>query len=334
MRKTIAAFLGAGALAVAALPAVAAERPSKRPDKHHPGAGKGHNKPGAPCGKTINRGPDAGYEVIFDGTRRCFERWKYAGGSQVTLQRDGTLQAAPGAPNLGVLWYAARPYGDFSLRLQFRDDSPEGGARANSGVQVRFPAPKSPVPGCDNAALEPAWIAVNCGHEIQINDNTDGDARKTGSIYGFADLDIAAARPTDRGVWNDLEIEVIGQTYKVFRNGVQINEFVNAPGIPFPGRPDDPGSDGRGLVGYIGLQAHGAPTDIDGFLVATFGAPVGAACATATVNAASATINDRRRRMPGWYRHLAPTAKLSARGSCQHKNYRHQVSKVGTKEPT
>jgi hypothetical protein len=58
---------------------------------------------------------------------------------------------------------------------------------------------------------------------------------------------------------------VIGQTYKVFRNGVQINEFVNAPGIPFPGRPEDPGSDGRGLVGYVGLQAHGAPTDIESF---------------------------------------------------------------------
>ena len=42
--------------------------------------GKGHNKPGAPCGKTIHRGADAGYEVIFDGSRRCFERWRYAGG--------------------------------------------------------------------------------------------------------------------------------------------------------------------------------------------------------------------------------------------------------------
>ena len=263
MRKLIvlpvaAALLAASALA---LPGGATGQPAhkdKRGDRgHHGHGGKGK------CGRESRREP--GYEVILDGSRRCFAKWQYTGGASMTLQRDGTVRSGGGEPGLGVLWYKARPYGDFSLRLQFRDDSPEGGARANSGVQVRFPAPKSPVPGCDNAAMEPAWIAVNCGHEVQINDNTDGDARKTGSIYGFADLDIAAARPTDRGVWNDLEIQVIGQTYTVFRNGEQINQFVNAPGIPFPGRPEDPGSDGRGLVGYIGLQAHGAPTDIESF---------------------------------------------------------------------
>ena len=39
MRKTIAALLGAGALAVAALPAVANERPSKQAKQHQHGAG-------------------------------------------------------------------------------------------------------------------------------------------------------------------------------------------------------------------------------------------------------------------------------------------------------
>ena len=207
MRKTIALLAGAAALAVAALPAAAEQRPPRGDNQHH--GGKGHNKPGAPCGKTIHRGADAGYEVIFDGSRRCFERWRYAGGSQVTLQRDGTLKAEPGPPNLGVLWYAARPYGDFSLRLQFRDDSPVAGQRANSGVQVRFPAPKPPVPGCPMTfdgspqTQNPAgWIAVNCGHEIQINDSPDGgtnDPRKTGSIYGFADIGAAQARVTPAG---------------------------------------------------------------------------------------------------------------------------------------
>ena len=210
------------------------------------------------------------YKVIFDGSRACFARWRYAGGSTITLQRDGTLRTGPGAPNLGVLWYAARPYGDFSLRLQFRDDAPAP-ARANSGVQVRFPAPRPPVPGCPmtfngqpqtNGA---GWIAVNCGHEVQINDSPDGDPRKTGSIYGFADLNSAQSRPTRRGIWNDLEIKVVGQHYTVIRNGFVINEHENVPGVPFPGRPNDPGSESRGLVGYIGLQAHGAPNDIVSF---------------------------------------------------------------------
>ena len=85
--------------------------------------------------------------MILDGSRRCFAQWQYAGGASVTLQRDGTVQTGGGADGLGVLWFAARPYGDFSLRLQFRDDA-TAPARANSGVQVRFPAPKSPTPGC------------------------------------------------------------------------------------------------------------------------------------------------------------------------------------------
>jgi hypothetical protein len=226
-------------------------------------------------GKVSKRDRDSGYEVIFDGSRKSFERWRYAGGSSVTLQRDGTLKAAPGPPNLGVLWYAARPYGDFSLRLQFRDDSPVAGQRANSGVQVRFPAPRPPVPGCpmtfngNPQTVNPAaWIAVNCGHEVQINDSPDGppnDPRKTGSIYGFADLNAAQARTTPAGVWNDLEIRVVGQHYTVIRNGVVINEYENLPGVPFPGRPGDPDSSSRGLVGYIGLQAHGAPQDVVSF---------------------------------------------------------------------
>jgi len=220
------------------------------------------------CGDT--RG---GYEVIFDGSRRCFKRWRYAGGASMTLRRDGTIRSGPGAPGLGVLWYAARPYGDFSLKLQFRDDAPEAGARANSGVQVRFPAPHPPVPGCPTTfngspitdAGAPAWIAVNCGHEIQINDNPAGDVRKTGSIYGFKDLDIAAARPVPKGEWSTMEIRVVKQHYTVLRDGVVINEYENVPGVYLQGRPNDPPSEARGLVGYIGLQAHGAPNDVVSF---------------------------------------------------------------------
>jgi Domain of Unknown Function (DUF1080) len=246
MRKWFALLALAALAAGAAIPAAADS--GRQGSEHH----------GSECGDV--RG---GYETIFDGSRRCFERWRYAGGASMTLQRDGTVRSGPGEPGLGVLWYAARPYGDFSLKLQFRDDAPEEGARANSGIQVRFPAPKVPVPGCPTD--DDAWVAVVCGHELQINDNPGGDPRKTGSIYGFADLDSTASKPTPKGVWNDMEIRVVGQTYTVIRNGEVINEFENAPGLPFPGRPDDPGSDSRDLVGYIGLQAHGAPNDVVSF---------------------------------------------------------------------
>jgi Domain of Unknown Function (DUF1080) len=280
--RRLFALLGVVTLAaIVALPDGAARREDDSERERHGrqdvGQGeknRGHSDAGGRCGKAGGQ-RESGYELIFDGSRKCFERWRYAGGSSVTLERDGTLKAAPGPPNLGVLWYAARPYRDFSLRLQFRDDSPVAGQRANSGVQVRFPAPRPPVPGCpmtfngNTQAVNPAaWIAVNCGHEVQINDSPDrppNDPRKTGSIYGFANLNAAQARTTPVGVWNDLEIRVVGQHYTVVRNGVTINEYQNVPGVPFPGRPNDPASSSRGLVGYVGLQAHGGPQDVVSF---------------------------------------------------------------------
>jgi hypothetical protein len=265
-RRFVTLVALAGLLPIGAMIALPAVATNSSTAEHRDGVGR--------CGQASG-GRERAYEVIFDGSRTCFQRWRYAGGSSMTLQRDGTLRAGPGAPNLGVLWYAARPYGDFSLRLQFRDDSPVTGQRANGGVHVRFPAPRPPVPGCpmtfDGApqTTNPAgWIAVNCGHEIQINDSPDasgGDPRKTGSIYGFADLDGTQSRPTPAGVWNDLEIRVVGQHYTVTRNGVVVNEYENVPGVAFPGRPNDPDSSSRGLVGYIGLQSHGAPQDVVSF---------------------------------------------------------------------
>jgi hypothetical protein len=260
MRKWIALPAGAALIAAIALPGGADGQSQD-----------GALRDGAGCGEESS--VDRGYRIILDGSRRCFAQWAYTGGASMTLQRDGSVQSGPGAPGLGVFWYKARPYGEISLRLQFRDDSPVPGRRANSGVQVRFPAPKSPVPGCPTTfngseQNNDAWIAVNCGHEVQINDSPDepgSDPRKTGSIYGFADLDSAASMPTPPGVWNDLEVLVVGQTYTVIRNGVVINEYENVPGVPFPGRPNDPDSSSRGLVGYIGLQAHGAEQDVVSF---------------------------------------------------------------------
>ncbi len=70
MRKFVAP-VALGALVVAvAIPAAA------HPRHHH---GRHHH---ARCGETRN-----GYEVIFDGSRRCLERWRYAGGASMTLQR-------------------------------------------------------------------------------------------------------------------------------------------------------------------------------------------------------------------------------------------------------
>lgn len=181
----------------------------------------------------------------------------------MTLRRDGTIRSGPGTQNLGVLWYAARPYGDFSLRLQFRDDSPIAGTRANSGVQVRFPAPRPPVPGCPmtfdgNEQPQPRGLDRRQlrprGPDQRSPDAPGNDPRKTGSIYGFADLTAAQARVTPAGVWNDLEIRVVGRRYTVFRNRVRVNDYENRPGVPFPGRPNDPDSSSRGDVSFRNIR--------------------------------------------------------------------------------
>ncbi|BCB90158.1 hypothetical protein Psuf_074710 [Phytohabitans suffuscus] len=200
-----------------------------------------------------------GYLALLDRTPASFNLWEHVGAGGFRRNADGSItsQAVDG---LGMLWFPVREYGDFSLKLQWRDDAP-GDGRVNSGVFVRFPQvhqhPQEP---------RPEWVAIKYGHELQIFDRADGDMYKSGSVYGFDRVDLAGAGVTAKGTWNDYEIRVVGQHYSLFRNGVLINEFVNAPGAVFdPPRPDDPGTDGRQhTTGYIGLQNHGA-SDIVSF---------------------------------------------------------------------
>ncbi|MFJ8579575.1 OmpL47-type beta-barrel domain-containing protein [Micromonospora sp. NPDC093277] len=193
-----------------------------------------------------------GYQAILDNTPASFNRWQQVGAGGFTRNADGSVTSKP-LSGLGMLWYPVTAYGDFSLKLQWRDDAP-GDGRANSGVFVRFPdVRKHP------AEPRPEWVAIKYGHEIQILDRPDGDQYKSGSVYGFDQVGLAGAGVTPKGTWNDYEIRVVGQHYSVFRNGKLINEYVNRPDAVFsPPRADDPGGAGRQhATGYIGLQNHG-----------------------------------------------------------------------------
>ncbi|MEU0193496.1 family 16 glycoside hydrolase [Streptomyces afghaniensis] len=202
-------------------------------------------------------GQTEGYRAIFDGSAESFAKWQQVGGGSFALNPDRTITSSTTTPGMGMLWFPQRKYGDFSLRLQWRDDAP-GTGNANSGVFVRFPwvhdHPEEP---------RPEWVAIKYGHEVQVLDRPDGDMYKTGSVYGFDRVGLAGAGVTQKGTWNDYEIRVEGQHYSVFRNGVLINEFDNTGGQEFsPPRSDDPGTDGRRFAsGYIGLQVHGT-TDV------------------------------------------------------------------------
>ncbi|MCM2410424.1 OmpL47-type beta-barrel domain-containing protein [Streptomyces sp. RKAG290] len=198
-------------------------------------------------------GQDEGYRKLFDGTAASLAKWQQVGGGQFALnEADGAITSSTTVDGMGMLWFPGRQYGDFSLKLQFRDDAP-GTGNANGGVFVRFPNvhdnPEEP---------NPEWVAIKYGHEIQINDRPDGDMYKTGSVYGFDRVGLGGAGVTPKGSWNDYEIRVVDQHYSIYRNGVLLNEFDNNGGQVFePPRGDDPGTDGRRYAsGYIGLQVH------------------------------------------------------------------------------
>jgi hypothetical protein len=200
--------------------------------------------------------------AILDRSAASFARWVHDGLGSFTRNADGSVQTDGG---LGMLWYPKESFGDVAIRLQWRDV----GGGSNGGVLIRFPQPREATAlgatkrPCQQgvgtpliAAVRPEWVAVTCGHEVQINDG-DTDAQKTGSVYNFRPL--ATSTPGPRP-WNDYEVRITGgPSYRVvvLRNGRVLNNWVNKPGQQ-ASRPGDPPTDDRQLAsGYVGLQNHG-----------------------------------------------------------------------------
>ena len=118
-----------------------------------------------------------------------------------------------------------------------------------------------------NASNQQHWTQVMCGHEIQINESLTGggpnpssDPIKTGSVYGFRNLNAQQSRTYERlekGVWHEMEIRMVGQQYTVLVDGRIINQFDNS--VPkVATRNGDPSTAARQFArGYLGLQTHG-----------------------------------------------------------------------------
>jgi len=118
-----------------------------------------------------------------------------------------------------------------------------------------------------NANNHQHWTQVYCGHEIQINESLTGggpnpssDPIKTGSVYGFRNLNAKQSGTYERlakGVWHQYEIRTIGQQYTILIDGKLINQFDNS--IPkINTRAGDPPTMARQFAqGYLGLQTHG-----------------------------------------------------------------------------
>lgn len=208
---------------------------------------------------------EAQFETLFDGTERTFNAWIAAGEGAFALV-DGAIVAQPG-PGLGLLYYARKTFGDFTLRLQFRLES----VGDNSGVHVRFRDPRRSVPDRANPAVSyryqnQAWVAVDTGFEVQIDEQAKGDPlrgipdgldkHRTGAIYNVdVDLGVGTQQYTRGpqlapGAWNDYEIDVRGDTYTVRLNGQPTTSFTSKDAYRGKRPSVDP------LSGFIGVQAH------------------------------------------------------------------------------
>ncbi|MFY1691257.1 ThuA domain-containing protein [Plantactinospora sp. WMMB782] len=213
------------------------------------------------AGRQSPIGATGGYQPIFDGSAKSLAGWRQAPSGSFGLRPDGSIRSAGG---LGMLWYADQQFADYSIRVQFRDVSPEN-VRANSGIFVRFPDPRTPLeqrpPGScgtvGSARTSPAWVAIYCGHEIQIYDGETGEPQKTGSVYNFAPNPLDKAGVTPKNQWNDYEVRVVGQHYTISRNGAVIAEFDNTPGKQSSRQGDPPTDLRQFLSGFVGLQNHG-----------------------------------------------------------------------------
>ena len=165
-------------------------------------------------------GPEPGFTPLYSQGDPLKQGWSMVGPGSITEESDGVLVTEGG---MGLLWYSKSPFGDFTLRVDYKLSDPGN----NSGVFVRFPdPPKDP------------WDAVKAGYEIQICDGADPE-HSTGSVYSFqAARKKPPAKPT--GEWNTYEISVKGQDYTISLNGEVINTYHGS----------------RGAKGYIGLQNH------------------------------------------------------------------------------
>src|SRR5688500_2282341 len=152
--------------------------------------------------------------TLMDG--KSLSGWKPAEDPRMELLRDGSLASQRGK---GVLYYAERPFKDFTLELEFL---PEW-AGAAAGIFLRLP--QAP------ASLE---AAERSAYEVKLGEDTPPAFREpvhyTRSPFLTGGINLVGAdsvhhrdqmsprRPVSRapGEWNTLRVDAIGQRYTVW----------------------------------------------------------------------------------------------------------------------
>ena len=174
------------------------------------------------------------YYQGFDEILQCDDNgnynkhgWNHYGPGYFELDRKSGVLTSSGG--MGLMWFAAKKYGNFILDIEFKSLAPE----TNSGIFIRVP----------DMLTSNDYIGKS--FEIQIDDDNTSASHRTGAIYDAEPVKLNAANPS--GEWNHYRITLNGNNYKVELNGKLVNDWDAEP---------------RGKIksfsnaGYIGLQNH------------------------------------------------------------------------------
>ena len=206
--------------------------------------------------------PSPAFKTLFTGSR---VGWQMAGGGDFLTIFGSILEARPGPPSLGLLWYTREIFRNFVLKVDWLSFNPKTNSMTmppstdNSGVLIRFPALNASDPVND-------WkLASDKGYEIQIDDmgyNPDSapphlfdPLHQTGAVYALAPSSTVASNPA--GQWNTYEIEATATAIKVTLNGQLVTTYTI------------PATDPRGREGHIGLQCHTGNVQFRNVLIRT-----------------------------------------------------------------
>ncbi|HMQ48374.1 MAG TPA: DUF1080 domain-containing protein [Saprospiraceae bacterium] len=168
---------------------------------------------------------------LFDG--KSLENWTHVGDGKFVIE-NGMLKTEGG---MGLLWFNQKKMKNVKIRVVYK-----GADSNNAGVFIRIP--KKPTE---------AWMPVNRGYEVQIDDRAD-EYHKTGVLYSFTK---AKAAPGKAGEWNVMEITLDGNRTIVHVNGVLVTDYQEGDPVPAKVLDYEPDRGRRSKAGYIGLQNHG-----------------------------------------------------------------------------
>jgi hypothetical protein len=184
---------------------------------------------------TAAAAPAADWKQLFDG--KDLVGWKHVGPGEMTVE-DSLIQTHGG---MGLLYWTGGKLGNCVIRVVFkmRDHND------NSGVFIRIP-------------IEPreAWMPVNYGYEVQIDNEAGGEDEYhiTGMLYSLTKPLARAGKPGPE--WNTMEITLDGPHTIVMLNGVKVTDYTEGDPVPPKKLSFEPERGTRPNEGYIGLQNH------------------------------------------------------------------------------